>query len=373
MIYIIHRKHVFDGGSRQSWNAVSAYSNVYRTGILEMEWSKDFRYKKEAVAWCKEQGLPWMTEKEWDAEWLKALDEGFDAARPDEDPYAKTAEILNLKWFGKVERGVRLMNDNYLVVGSYGLNAIEKTAVEDMPQILVCDIDFDIDANDLLSAVESRIRNNKDVSLFLGVSSKQFLEMSESERIDFLADKIHSLSNRAVMEFMNLPDSLTVATFRQSTMEELKKDGYSDDLCDWLSDEFGFLINGFHAEVIEKVEPRDYPLDGLRRALERFDGETGVPGVCGHWSVHCKDHQNPRFDATIDNICFDEKIVAYCNWENKGVPDKEFIAVNRVHGGDLSDKTYLSIVDLMKSVCPGHPYQIPAFEQRKIDDKPVSR
>jgi len=100
MIYIIHRKHVFGGGSMESWNAVTAYSQVYRTGAKEMEWSKDFHYKKEAVAWCKKQGFPYMTEKEWNAEWLAALDMAFDETESGKkgDPYAKTADILNKKF-----------------------------------------------------------------------------------------------------------------------------------------------------------------------------------------------------------------------------------------------------------------------------------
>lgn len=97
MIYIIHRKHCFGGGSRESWNAVTAYSEVYRTGAKKVEWSKDFHYKKEAVEWCKAQGIPWMSEKDWDNEWLEALDAAY-AANPGGDFYTDTAEILNRKY-----------------------------------------------------------------------------------------------------------------------------------------------------------------------------------------------------------------------------------------------------------------------------------
>ncbi len=198
MIYIIHRKHVFDGGSRQSWNAVTAYSKVYRTGFKDIAWSKDFHYKNEAVAWCKEHGLSWMTEKEWDAEWLKALDDGLEFYKSSgEDPYQKTADILNQKWFLKEDIGLEKKN----------LNPVQT---------------------------------------------------------DFV----------------------------------------------------------------------DYPLDGLRRALERFDGEKGVVGICGPWAVYFRDYQQPRYDATIYKICFNDNTLVYCNWENMGDPNKECIVVNRVHGGD---------------------------------------
>ncbi len=99
MIYIIHRKHVFDGGSRQSWNAVTAYSCVYRTGAKEMEWTKDFHYKKEAVAWCEENNIDWMTEEDWDNHWNNALQEAGDVG----DIYFKAAQILNERLF-KISR-----------------------------------------------------------------------------------------------------------------------------------------------------------------------------------------------------------------------------------------------------------------------------
>ena len=98
MIYIIHRKHVFDGGSMRSWNAVTAYSEVYRTGIKNMVWSKDFHYKREATAWCKENGLPYMTEKEWNNLWLSALDEAEPIA---DDFYRVAAGLLNRRVFAK--------------------------------------------------------------------------------------------------------------------------------------------------------------------------------------------------------------------------------------------------------------------------------
>lgn len=116
----------------------------------------------------------------------------------------------------------------------------------------------------------------------------------------------------------------------------------------------------------ENYEPLNLPLDGLLRALQRFDGDKGIVGVCGPWSVHFRDYQKPRFDATIYKICFDDKPVVYCNWENKGDPNKEFIAVNRISGGKLSDRSYLSIVDCIKSVFPIHPYRLPLFEMGKI-------
>ncbi len=95
MIYIIHRKHVFDGGSMKSWNAVTAYSLVYRTGAKEMEWSKDFRLKKDAVDWCRECNIDWMTEKDWDKYWDDALHE----AGNEGDIHFKAAQILNERLF----------------------------------------------------------------------------------------------------------------------------------------------------------------------------------------------------------------------------------------------------------------------------------
>lgn len=99
MIYIIHRKHVFDGGSMKSWNAVTAYSLVYRTSAKEKEWSKNFHYKKEAVDWCKENNIDWMTEADWDKHWNNALQE----AGNDGDIYFKAAQILNDRLF-KINR-----------------------------------------------------------------------------------------------------------------------------------------------------------------------------------------------------------------------------------------------------------------------------
>ena len=99
MIYIIHRKHIFDGGSMKSWNAVTAYSLVYRTGAKERAWSKNFHYKKEAVDWCKENKIDWMTEADWDKHWDNALHE----AGNDGDIYLKAAQILNERLF-KISR-----------------------------------------------------------------------------------------------------------------------------------------------------------------------------------------------------------------------------------------------------------------------------
>ena len=94
MIYIIHRKYVFDGGSMKSWNAVTAYSEVFRTGIKHMAWTQNFHYKKEAVDWCKKHHIDWMTEKDWENHWNNALEEAGDG-----DIWEKAAKILNKRLF----------------------------------------------------------------------------------------------------------------------------------------------------------------------------------------------------------------------------------------------------------------------------------
>ena len=49
---------------------------------------------------------------------------------------------------------------------------------------------------------------------------------------------------------IGLPDEVTIKNPSSEMIEELEDEGYSDIIEDWLSDEYGFCVYGFLAEVV---------------------------------------------------------------------------------------------------------------------------
>lgn len=51
------------------------------------------------------------------------------------------------------------------------------------------------------------------------------------------------------IEELNLPENIRLEDPDEELLEDI--DGYADNLCDWLSDEYGFCVYGFDTNVIE--------------------------------------------------------------------------------------------------------------------------
>ena len=49
------------------------------------------------------------------------------------------------------------------------------------------------------------------------------------------------------IENLNLPENIRLENPDEELLEDV--DGYADNICDWLSDEYGFFVKGFHTDI----------------------------------------------------------------------------------------------------------------------------
>jgi hypothetical protein len=71
--YLIYREHVFEGGSRKSYNAIAEIREIFKTGIIDADYSNkiNFPSRKEAYTYCKDNGYNYITLEKFNKEWSR--------------------------------------------------------------------------------------------------------------------------------------------------------------------------------------------------------------------------------------------------------------------------------------------------------------
>lgn len=96
-------------------------------------------------------------------------------------------------------------------------------------------IQWSYDEQEPFEAIEEMSAD--EASELLGIPFKTYANMTTAERYDYVADVIRHCPAVAD-EILSLPDKVTIP-------EALTDDG---DIADWISDTFGFCIEGFQIE-----------------------------------------------------------------------------------------------------------------------------
>lgn len=107
----------------------------------------------------------------------------------------------------------------------------------------VIDIKWDlggVDFSDLLSSLHKEI-TYKEIAERFNISSDIFLEMSDDEKIDAI-----------VKEYKCNPDSL-YDVLELPTEVEIPNDIEEDDIADYLSDEYEYLVKSFEIEPEREI------------------------------------------------------------------------------------------------------------------------
>ena len=97
-------------------------------------------------------------------------------------------------------------------------------------------IDWDIDIEEALEQLDEM--DYKKAASVIGVSADQYANMTTGERHDYAYDLWHHCPG-LLDEFVGLPSEVKIP-------KELQDDA---DITDWLSDEYGFCINGYQLDT----------------------------------------------------------------------------------------------------------------------------
>ena len=99
-------------------------------------------------------------------------------------------------------------------------------------------IDWDIDISEAQNTLlEMSVEKAVEV---LGVSTRQYANMTTEERLDYVYDLQHH-SPASLQEFINLPDEV-----------EIPNGNWDDDsITEYLADQYGYCINGYTLDTNE--------------------------------------------------------------------------------------------------------------------------
>ena len=97
-------------------------------------------------------------------------------------------------------------------------------------------IDWDISINEAIEMLDEM--DYKNAAFVLGISSDTYANMTTEERHDYAYDLFHHCPGE-LEDFMDLPSEVELP-------EELIDE---EDITNWLSDEYGFCINGYRLDT----------------------------------------------------------------------------------------------------------------------------
>ncbi len=118
---------------------------------------------------------------------------------------------------------------------------ISKEAIKENNIIIAYDIDWDINASEITEALDvMRVFDAaKKASEIFGISEAQYVNMHTAERHDAIYVALHHSPGMGD-DFFDLPSAILIP-------EEVWIEGADDNdvITDWLSNEYGFCINGY--------------------------------------------------------------------------------------------------------------------------------
>jgi hypothetical protein len=112
-------------------------------------------------------------------------------------------------------------------------------------------IAYDIDWNYEIEEVSAQLDNltYENAAARLGIPKDRYANMTTDERLDYALDVLRH-NKTTVADFFNLPEEVEIP-------EELEITDINDDMSDvtdWLSDEYGFYINGYQVKEAKELD-----------------------------------------------------------------------------------------------------------------------
>ena len=123
----------------------------------------------------------------------------------------------------------------------------------------------------------------------------------------------------------------------------------------------------------QNIKVKDYPIDGLRLALERYEDNSAylvlasVHSICGPWKIDNNSNRGLFYDFMISHegipivSCRVSDDVASRDSFSKGPCDSHYFDLHRV--APVSDKSFLQICDAVKSA---FPFTRPSISEEKL-------
>lgn len=112
-------------------------------------------------------------------------------------------------------------------------------------RIVACNIDWDVDAEEIYDVLDNS--TIEQAAEMLEISPERYANMTTEERHDYAYDKIHH--NRLdAAEMLSLPDEVEIPEDVLEHYGIVSKDDDMSDITDWLSDKYGYCINGYEVK-----------------------------------------------------------------------------------------------------------------------------
>lgn len=113
-----------------------------------------------------------------------------------------------------------------------------------MAKFVAVNIDWDVDMDEVFETLDTM--TTEQAAEALGVPKETYSNMHTEERHDYAYDVFH---HRPAMldEFLGLPDKVEIP--EEFGIDSTQAD--CSDVTDWLSDEYGYCINGY--DVVEAI------------------------------------------------------------------------------------------------------------------------
>ena len=111
-----------------------------------------------------------------------------------------------------------------------------------MSKFIAHNIDWDVDIEEIYDLLDDS--TTAKAAELLEISPERYAAMTTEERHDYAYDKVHH--NRLdAAEMIGLPDEVEIPEDVLEYYEISSIDDDMSDITDWLSDEYGYCINGY--------------------------------------------------------------------------------------------------------------------------------
>ena len=111
-----------------------------------------------------------------------------------------------------------------------------------MPKFIAYDINWDIDMDNIFSAFDEMTVEK--ASNILGIPCTTYSNMTTEERHDYIYDTYHH-NRKSASELFDLPEEIEIP----DVFEIKSENDDMSDVTDWISDEYGWCINGYSVKA----------------------------------------------------------------------------------------------------------------------------
>lgn len=129
------------------------------------------------------------------------------------------------------------------LTGFDGISGLVNHFYKMVPKFAAYEIDWDIDKEEIIEKISEL--SDEEAAQILGIAIKLFIKMSKSEIEDYAIYHFRHIPG-ALNDLFGLPQEIKIPT---SFNIESEDDDMSD-VTEWISDEYGYCINGYQVRKI---------------------------------------------------------------------------------------------------------------------------